>query len=191
MCAVWGRRRITPSLSLAATATIERHALCMPDHVGMPDQVGKHWAWWQIKQQNWKPTGLSLFWTRIWAKGFTAIGPCGTDRCPQAQDIRQPPRPERRCAMRVGIQKAGSRRQGSESPTPARRKAAIPAYRGGPDPLRSLSQRKASTRAPAARPRPPGVRLSVRLSVGWLWSGRGFRPPLFVQSGAVRTYAST
>jgi hypothetical protein len=74
-CAVWGLCLIAPSLSMAATATIERHALCMPDRLSVHDQVGKHWAWWQIKQQSWKHTDLRC--KKDWAKGFMVIGPWG------------------------------------------------------------------------------------------------------------------
>ena len=67
--AVWGLCQIAPPPSLAATATIERHAICMPD------QSGKHWAWWRVKQQNWKHTDLLC--KKDWRKGFMMIGPDG------------------------------------------------------------------------------------------------------------------
>jgi len=60
---------IAPAPSLAANATIERHALCMPDG------QGKHWAWWRIKRQDWKRTNLPC--KNDWAKGFMVIGPDG------------------------------------------------------------------------------------------------------------------
>jgi hypothetical protein len=74
-CEVWGLCLIAPSLSLSATATIERHAICMPDHLGMHGQGGKHWAWWQIKQHSWKQTDLPC--KNDWAKGYMVIGPWG------------------------------------------------------------------------------------------------------------------
>jgi len=65
----WGLCPIAPPLSLAANATIERHALCMPDG------QGNHWAWWRIKQENWKHTDLPC--KKDWQKGFMVIGPDG------------------------------------------------------------------------------------------------------------------
>jgi hypothetical protein len=74
-CVVWGLCQAAPQTSLGASATIERHALCMPDHGGTPDQAGKHWAWWQVKRQSWKQTNLAC--KKDWAKGFMVIGPWG------------------------------------------------------------------------------------------------------------------
>ena len=65
----WGLCLIAPAHSLAANATIERHALCMPDG------QGKHWAWWRIKREDWKHTQLPC--KNDWAKGFMVIGPDG------------------------------------------------------------------------------------------------------------------
>ena len=67
--AIWGLCQIAPPPSFAATATIERHAICWPDH------PGKHWAWWRIKQQDWKHTDLPC--KKDWQKGFMVIGPAG------------------------------------------------------------------------------------------------------------------
>ncbi len=69
LAAAWGLCLIAPAPTLAANATIERHALCMPDG------QGKHWAWWRIKQENWKHTNLPC--KKDWAKGFMVIGPDG------------------------------------------------------------------------------------------------------------------
>jgi len=41
----------------------------------MPDHSGKHWAWWRIKQQDWKHTDLPC--KKDWLKGFMVIGPDG------------------------------------------------------------------------------------------------------------------
>ena len=69
LATAWGLCQIAPPPSLAATTTIERHAICMPDH------SGKHWAWWRIKQQDWKHTDLPC--KKDWLKGFMVIGPDG------------------------------------------------------------------------------------------------------------------
>jgi hypothetical protein len=69
LATAWGLCLIAPATSLAANATIERHALCMPDG------QGKHWAWWRIKREDWKHTQLPC--KNDWAKGFMVIGPDG------------------------------------------------------------------------------------------------------------------
>ena len=69
LATAWGLCLIAPAPSVAANATLERHALCTPDG------QGKHWAWWRIKHEDWKQTNLPC--KKDWAKGFMVIGPDG------------------------------------------------------------------------------------------------------------------